>query len=505
MLNCKSLVRFAGCFCFILFCLYWFMLNPRLIVLVTEAALCLVFLLIVANDSIRISDNAKYLLLLLFFCLLMCFVFTPFSVPDEAHHFFSSYWLLDMLPGGHGVASDGFYIRSSDYDLYRNTDPYISGVNYNDLIKGLFSTTSNLKIEKFSEISYTFGSENIPAKIGSLVGLFLGLSFNLNSYLTFYLGRIGSIVVFVACSFFAFKTAPKGKCIIAFVSFLPMTLHLAASYSYDSGIIGYSLIVFSLLMKGFFSSDGHLDSRFIALVFLFSALLAPCKVIYSGIICLFLLIPLSKFKSKRDGKFFKIGLVFVMLTSVILFRTASIASLTAQSGQSVRGLETGTFYTLSDIIFHPRHSFKMLMATFDSLGDFYWLTTLGYSLGWFQKSLIMPTFLMLPYLVFGFMCLVGSALDDRYLAPKVAVAFVVAFLVAFAGAFVSMWIGWTFNTEELIMGVQGRYFLPALPVLMFGLRTAKVRCEANVCNLVLYGTCLANCIYIVRLISIAAL
>ena len=55
------------------------------------------------------------------------------------------------------------------------------------------------------------------------------------------------------------------------------------------------------------------------------------------------------------------------------------------------------------------------------------------------------------------------------------------------------------------MGVQGRYFLPALPVLMFGLRTAKVRCEANVCNLVLYGTCLANCIYIVRLISIAAL
>lgn len=90
MLNCKSLVRFAGCFCFILFCLYWFMLNPRLIVLVTEAALCLVFLLIVANDSIRISDNAKYLLLLLFFCLLMCFVFTPFSVPDEAHHFFSS-------------------------------------------------------------------------------------------------------------------------------------------------------------------------------------------------------------------------------------------------------------------------------------------------------------------------------------------------------------------------------------------------------------------------------
>ena len=112
---------------------------------------------------------------------------------------------------------------------------------------------------------------------------------------------------------------------------------------------------------------------------------------------------------------------------------------------------------------------------------------------------------MLPYLFFGFMCLVGSASDDCYLAPKVAVAFVVAFLVAFAGAFVSMWIGWTFNTEELIMGVQGRYFLPALPVLMFGLRTAKVRCEANVCNLVLYGTCLANCIYIVRLISIAAL
>ena len=98
-----------------------------------------------------------------------------------------------------------------------------------------------------------------------------------------------------------------------------MTLHLAASYSYDSGIIAYSLLVFACLMRGFFGEQRSIGKREIIIYLIISVLLAPCKVIYSGLILLGLFVPLSQFIDEKTGRFsrfllmryaFCIGLTF---------------------------------------------------------------------------------------------------------------------------------------------------------------------------------------------------
>lgn len=487
---------------------YWYLTNPRLLVLLTIAiSLILILGLVVvyAKERNRLKSEWIFLSLLIAFLIIFCFIFPPFTVPDEGHHFFSTYWLVDSLPFNAHVTNDGcFLVRDIDLFLYKGRQSDAIDSSAFDSIIQNFALFGNGKLVPFNEFSFSVGSENVTAKIGSIVGLQIGLFFGLGAYPTFYMGRIGSALVFCFCAFQAYRIAPKGKSVIVFVSFLPMTLHLAASYSYDSGIIAYSLLVFACLMRGFFGDQKSIGCKEISIYLIISTLLAPCKVIYSGLILLGLFVPLSQFHDVKTGRISKCLLIIAVLVSVLALRLASMSTLVSQSSDASRGQEAGRFYTLSDIIMHPKNSFQVFFRTLDSLGDFYWESTLGYSLGWLQENLRFPAFFMIPYLLFGFICCLDSEDEPSFLNPICSTLFIIAFVLAALGSIASMWLGWTFNYENVIQGVQGRYFLPALPALMFGLRTRLFKLNSSSLSVVSLGMCVMNCLYCIRFISIAS-
>lgn len=501
-----SFIAFA--FFFAIYSVFWYLNNPRLLVLFTIAISLIVILTLgsaFARESDRLKSDWVFLALLLTFSIIFCFIFPPFTVPDEGHHFFSTYWLVDSLPfNGRVIDGDTFLVRDIDASLYNGplTSKVISSASFNSIFQN-FSLFGNGTLVPFSEFSFSIGSENVIAKIGSVVGLQIGLLLGLGAFPVFYMGRIGSALYFCFCAFCAYRIAPRGKSIIAFVSLLPMTLHLAASYSYDSGIIAYSLILFACLMRGFFGEEQSVGYKEIIFYLVVSSILAPCKVIYSGLVLLGLFVPLSKFQDERIGRFSKFALVFVVVSSVLALRVASMSMLVSQSSGVTRGMETEQYYTFTDIIMHPKNSFLVFCRTLDSLGDFYWETTLGYSLGWFQENLRFPAFYMIPYLLFGFICCLDSEDEPSFLSPFCSILFVIAFALAVLGSIASMWLGWTFNFENVIQGVQGRYFLPALPVFLFGLRTRSFRFNSSSLVCIILGMCVMNCLYIIRFISVA--
>lgn len=492
---------------FLLYSLFWYLNNPRMLVALMVFASFLIVLglgICYLRDREILRNEWIFLAILVLFSLIFCFIFPPFSVPDEGHHYFSTYWLVDSLPFNARAAADGsFLVRETDLDLYSKFSSTLISSSSFDSIFNHFSWFGSSKFVTYSDLAFSIGSENVPAKIGSIIGLQIGLFMGLGAYPTFYLGRIGSIAVFCFCAFQAYRIAPKGKSIIVFVSLLPMTLHLEASYSYDSGIIALSMLVFAFLMRGFFGDDHSIEIKQIAIFYLLSALLAPCKVIYCGLIILALFIPLKKFEDENKGRLSKFILIIVIVAAVLVLRLASMSGLVSQSAVSSRGDQTGHFYTVSDILLHPRNSFMVFCRTLDTLGDFYWETALGYSLGWFQENLRMPTFYMLPYLFFGFICCIDSHDEDSFLSYPLSVLYLGAFVVAVLGSIASMWLGWTFNNEGIIQGVQGRYFLPALPVLLFGLRSRVVKYKGISASLILFGLGSINCIYLIRFVSVA--
>lgn len=493
---------------FAIYSVFWYLNNPRLLVLLTIVA-CL-FLIIAlgsafAHESDRLKSEWVFLALLVSFSIIFCFIFPPYTVPDEGHHFFSTYWLVDSLPfNGRVIDGDTFLVRDIDLSLYKGklTSTTINSASYSSIFHN-FSLFENGKLIPFSEYSFSVGSENVIAKIGSVIGLQIGLFLGLGAFPAFYMGRIGSALFFCFCAFLAYRIAPRGKSVIVFVSLLPMTLHLAASYSYDSGIIAYSLILFACLMRGFFGEQRSVGYREVFFYLVISVFLAPCKVIYSGLVLLGLFVPLSKFQDVRIGRYSKLFLVLAVVVSVLALRVASMSMLVSQPSGVTRGMEAAQYYTLNDIILHPRNSFLVFFRTLDSLGDFYWESALGYSLGWFQENLRFPAFYMIPYLLFGFICCLDSEDEPSFLNPSCSVLFIIAFALAALGSIASMWLGWTFNYEKIILGVQGRYFLPALPALLFGLRTRLFRFNSSSIVFITLGMCLMNCLYLIRFISVA--
>lgn len=506
-IRCKpAFVLFAVFFAF--YSVYWYLNNPRLLVLLTIIISLILILGLCAayvKEYHRLKSEWVFLALLIAFLIIFIFIFPPFTVPDEGHHYFSTYWLVDSLPFNAHVTNDGgFLVRDIDLLLYKVCQSNAIDSSSFDSIIHNFALFENGKWIPTNEFSFGVGAENVTAKIGSIVGLQIGLFLGLGAYPVFYMGRIGSALVFCFCAFQAYRIAPKGKSVIVFVSLLPMTLHLAASYSYDSGIIAYSLLVFACLMRAFFGEQKSIGYKEIVIYLIISAFLAPCKVIYSGLILLGLFVPLSQFQDVKVGRIGKCMLIFAVVASVLVLRLASLSTLVSQSSDAHRGQEVGRFYTLSDIIMHPKNSFQVFFRTLDSLGDFYWESTLGYSLGWLQGNLRFPAFFMIPYLLFGFICCLDSEDEPSFLSPICSVLFIIAFALAALGSIASMWLGWTFNYENVIQGVQGRYFLPALPALLFGLRTRLFRFNSSSIIFITLGMCLMNCLYLIRFISVAS-
>lgn len=80
----------------------------------------------------------------------------------------------------------------------------------------------------------------------------------------------------------------------------------------------------------------------------------------------------------------------------------------------------------------------------------------------------------------------------------------VLFCLCVAGIMLSMCIGHTFDTEPVIRGVQGRYFLPVLPLLLIALRSNGLAVQwRNPGVLLMSSYTVLNVFYVMRFCATA--
>ena len=77
--------------------------------------------------------------------------------------------------------------------------------------------------------------------------------------------------------------------------------------------------------------------------------------------------------------------------------------------------------------------------------------------------------------------------------------------VCVAAALLSMLIAWTPRTSTVIEGVQGRYFLPFLPVLLMACKNDRIVLTKNGNRSILFMMCCVNLYVLLRLFSVVCL
>lgn len=453
-------------------------------------------------------DELLFAVLLFVFGVAFMLAFVPGSIPDEPYHFQASYKWSNILLFMPDATSSVISFREDIAQFVANKslfNPTVELGEYSALLNSfqLFSDCDSY-VDVAAYSAFDLGGNPPQLKIVSALGIALARIANLGAIPVFYAGRLANLVVFVVLAYFAAKVTPVAKKTFMVVSLLPMTLHLVSSYSYDSGIIGIAFLLLAFCLRAIYGKEAMGKKDMVAIAIL-SALLAPCKVVYSVIVLLVFLIPTSRFATKKQSYLFK-GLVFACMAAVILaLRMSSLLGMAGIDGSSdsvdYRGTESGTYYSLGGIVADPIGAIVMYLRTFAVQGDFYLSTVVGGSLGWFQPDLAMPHYVVFGLLLMLLVSALRSKDDDLSIPLSHRVMMFVLSAACWLAVMLSMYIGWTFTTESVIQGVQGRYLLPVLPMLLLALRGASVKVESSLTFKLTLGMAGFNVAYLASLAS----
>lgn len=448
----------------------------------------------------EVSVHTVFLVLLIFLGLMYMAVFLPMTVPDGFYHYLRSYFysnLLMFVPSEPG----GITMRGSDialFDVYSRDLGYEYLANLLDEWAFFADDTELANYAGFPGLSLDVGANPPQTKILSALGITLGRLLGLGALPVFYLGRLFNFAGYVALVYLAVRFTPVGKRIFMVTACLPMSLHVAASYSYDATIIGLAFLLTALCLRALYL-EGKMGRGLKASIGVLVFLLAPCKVLYSVLVFLVLLIPKSRFESNRECMFFKVGMLVLVLIAVLSLRLPTLVSMfqipTDGAQLSMRGEdESGTFYSVGDILGNPLGFALLFIRTVRLLGDFYIGSMIGNSLGWFQIG--SPWYITLVFIILLLLAIPKPTESELRIKNMQRVVFVCIFAVGAFSVCLSMYLGWTFNTETIIQGVQGRYFIPLLPILLLAFRGQTLVVTKDYSSTLVFAVSLFNVAYI---------
>lgn len=550
------------------------------------------------------------------------------SAPDELSHYSTAYRISstmlfeDPLIRPAGLTA----VRASDYPLED-----MNGVKTPDIpedteelpeVLGNPVKQTTYRAVKDWEKRYAFSTKPVASPIPDVkttpvfylpqaIGFSIARVLGLGAMGLLFLGKFLNLCCYVALTALAVRTAPIGKSWFAAAGLLPMSLHLAASLSYDAGLIGCVFLFTALVFKLAYGTEEIRARELIALCAL-AALFGPCKLVYAPLILLALLIPARVFGG-FGKKLLCILILLLSLVAAVLAVNADVLEAyffpaAAEQAGNVSADMSHAGFTAAELFSHPFFTLRMLVNSFsarllnwgaemigmklgnlDPLLGASGLQTLLFALGLVALTLADSSGEKNYVLVPGSKAAwqeedaaeagegtavetataaealpeqeseanteaALSTLSEQETAGEVLTAATTEHIaeaaemlretreeeaaqealadeetfgphymevrepgrfarfyalligcISFFGILFAMLLAWTSRDALWIEGVQGRYFLPLLPLFLFGLQNKTVQSELPFKRLVPYGFVILNLCVGIRIFALAVL
>ena len=426
--------------------------------------------------------------------LLFSLLLPPLSGPDEPSHYATAYRYSNVLLGRSSVLEEperesiGYVFYNQDYrggdgDLIR-AYANLTEVDYDHFYApayenvALLEENTRLKGAAFASYPYT-----VIGYLPAIAGLTLGRVLGLSAVIAAFLGRTVNLLLTAGVMTSAIRNTPRGGRILLMAALFPMTLHLIGTFSPDGLMVGVAFLAF----RGFMELlEGKEKLTFGAtLPFAACCALASMLKLYCAPLCLLiLLVPAGRFRKKITWVFSALVALLFTLGGVVLGNFDALAGVFSETAVAY----TGEAYTLGDVLAKPLFFGGMFIRSLIKDIPMLAMTIAGYSLGAFTVQL--PSyFYALCYLVLILVAALPEK-QDALPAKKCLLWCLPIGLLALLPAYGSMLLWWTPVDSPYILGVQGRYFLPVLPLLVSALSAlpckiyrADTWCLALICGL----------------------
>lgn len=431
-----------------------------------------------------------YLVIVLIAGLFLCFALPPFRGTDEASHVFRIYQLT----------TGDLFVEKGTEGYGHQIPNAIQRVNINsfqDHEKGFFKRIGNSydagKVTKVGGSSFqTFAGSGTYTPIAYVNYLFasvLARLFTNNAYIYFMVLRIVGFLICVTLTYLAIRLLPFGKWFAVAIALLPMSLHQTVAVSPDGLLLSSILLFISLILYARKDYKAILEKKYERLT-LFAGLLVLAIIIaskpgYTLVLAMLFALPKQLFPSIK--KYFASIAAIIAIALAIFTAWYLVIFGIGQSSAVTNYFETvnharleGKREIVGSIAKHPLTLPEMFITTFVAQPG------VTYQNGYYFPDNYQPSFIFNTFtgvfgsleiyppswlsitvfssLVAGFSVTMTKKLErDRKIKLLALGALVGSFL------FVSFifWFTWTPAGMPFIFGLQGRYFIPMLPLLLF--------------------------------------
>ncbi len=413
----------------------------------------------------RASLENVFLVTILFFGLVYNVMLTPQMVPDEAKHIDMAYRYSNELLGYESLGDMKCLMRADDAALEFTASP--SFANYRNIYYGLFSQVQDSSMVEAQVSSNIEGSFFLyaPAVLGMTLARMLGWG----TVPMLLFARYLTLAVFALLTYFGMKRLPFGKMTLFVLAVLPVNMQQCTSFSHDAMVHGILFFYCCLCLQAIFSRE-RLTGQRMLLLFLTEFFLIYCKSgSYAPLCILPCLIPPDCYGSRKRKM---MGMVSLMSIPVLAFfmknvqmMTGIVSTTAATSVVSTgNGAEYLTGYTVGYFLKDPLELIYMMANTFFDKTGFYLESLIGYKLGWVEIETSMMMVLLFWFLLFLSVC---DRSEDRIHIHKGQRFWIIFACLGCTGLILmGMLLQWTPMGHVSVEGVQGRYFLPFMPVLL---------------------------------------
>ncbi len=448
------------------------------------------------------KNNAAgfFLVFASFFGLITIFLSPPMQPADETLHYWRAYQLsnFDILADKFSEDRFGYKIPS---EIKSITDSLSGGITP----KARLDLEQMYKVKSWNnyynnEIVY-FENTAINSPVGYIpyaITLLFGRLVELPHLVVFYLARVMGLIFYIGICYAAIRIAPKGKLIMASIALLPMSLYLASAISIDAILISLTLLAVALTMR---LSIGYkkTDRKFFLLLIAVLALLSITKTGYFILSLLLFTVPKEHFGRKAWSTFILLattGLIagLGIFWNTLVFDVANTIHTVLRPGEyinvtdQIEYIKSNPIQTIGAFLnTYLLKSSTILVMSF--VGIFGWL------------DIVMPFF---AYLIFGMLIYYHLQKSELLEKPMGTLAankvYVLTALLITGYMTVSLYVGYNVVGSNFVEGLQGRYFIPIVALLVpLFVEREKIK-NKNVLSLYLFTTVL---LLLVMIFSIA--